>query len=224
MKKHLFTAPPSSPPDSRRPGRRCRTNPPPRKRSDLTRRQRRKSDSWDAPHARRRRARSTGAGLAFPFRFEGTRCARRRGRGLETNYYNVFVDGKPHGVTAGTGDHRAGRRIPTVCTPYFVQKRTGGRAGTHDASLSVPTGPCSMRPRPRAGTSSSSATCTPAGTARSGNREGALHARDRELRPGVGLHRTLLTQTTRPSHTPGRESYATGATRRRSPTAPCASA
>ena len=40
------------------------------------------------------------SGTYFSFRFEGTRCAMRAADS-KRNYYNVFVDGKPHGkVTA----------------------------------------------------------------------------------------------------------------------------
>ena len=217
------------PADSRRPGRRCRTNPPPRKRSDSLRRQRRKSDSWDAPHApTTARSRSTGAGPTSrsDSRVRGAPCGPRTRNGTTTTY---SWTASPMERSPQRDRRRPScwpRDSPTVCTPYSYRNEPRANRDARRSSLSVPTGPCSMRPRPRAGTSSSSATRTPADTARRANpRRSPSRPRPRTAtwRGAASSHATS-TQTTRSSHTPGRESYATGATRRRSPTAPCASA
>ena len=42
------------------------------------------------------------SGSYFSFRFEGTRCAMRAADS-KRNYYNVFVDGKPHGKVTAEG-------------------------------------------------------------------------------------------------------------------------
>ena len=122
---------------------------------------------------------------------------RHAGRGLETELLQRIrgrqTPWKSH--RRGTGeDHRAGRGTPPRCTHRTRTETNRGRTGTHDALR------CRFRRAP--------ARCAPGpGPAyrihrrlahlriRHGGQipEGALHARDRELRPGVGLHhRTLL--------------------------------
>ena len=71
------------------------------------------------------------SGTYFSFRFEGTRCAMRAADS-KRNYYNVFVDGKPHGKVTAEGPAKTivlaeGR--PHGVHTLLVQKRTEGEQG-----------------------------------------------------------------------------------------------
>ena len=71
------------------------------------------------------------SGTYFSFRFEGTRCAMRAADS-KRNYYNVFVDGKPHGKVTAEGPAKTivlAEELPHGVHTVLVQKRTEGEQG-----------------------------------------------------------------------------------------------
>ena len=71
------------------------------------------------------------SGTYFSFRFEGTRCAMRAADS-KRNYYNVFVDGKPHGKVTAEGPAKTivlAEGLPHGVHTVLVQKRTEGEQG-----------------------------------------------------------------------------------------------
>jgi len=71
------------------------------------------------------------SGAYFSFRFEGTRCAMRAADS-KRNYYNVFVDGKPHGKVTAEGPAKTivlAEGLPHGVHTVLVQKRTEGEQG-----------------------------------------------------------------------------------------------
>lgn len=71
------------------------------------------------------------SGSYFSFRFEGTRCAMRAADS-KRNYYNVFVDGKPHGKVTAEGPAKTivlAEGLPHGVHTVLVQKRTEGEQG-----------------------------------------------------------------------------------------------
>ncbi len=169
------------------------------------------------------------SGAYFSFRFEGTRCAMRAADS-KRNYYNVFVDGKPHGKVTAEGPAKTivlAEGLPHGVHTVLVQKRTEGEQGRTTLFAVGSDGPLLNAPQApgrHIEFIGDSHTCGYGTEGKSPKEPFTPETENCDLAWGVASSHATSTQTTRSSHTPGRESYATGATRRRSPTAPCASA
>ena len=142
------------------------------------------------------------SGCHFTFRFDGSRCAMRAAD-TGRNYYNVFVDGRLYGKATVEG--------ASSCVPLAeglapgphtvtVQKRT---EAAHDA-LRHRGRRCPARPaaRPVAADRVHRRLAHVRLRYRGENRLGAFHPRDRELRPGMGLHRGALFRCRLRAHGP----------------------
>lgn len=145
------------------------------------------------------------SGCHFTFRFDGSRCAMRAAD-TGRNYYNVFVDRAPvrQGDRRGSLVVRAPRRRACAGAAYRDGAETHrSRAGAHDA-LRHRGRRCPARPaaRPVAADRVHRRLAHVRLRYRGENRLGAFHPRDRELRPGMGLHRGALFRCRLRAHGP----------------------
>lgn len=169
------------------------------------------------------------SGSHFTFRFEGTRCAMRAADTAATTTTYSSTAGHT-GVAATSGADSTvvlAEGLERGPHTILVQKRTEGEQGrTTLRGRRNRRGTASASRTPAHATSNSSATRTPAATAPRANRSRSpLRPRPRTaIWRGDASSPAISTPNTPSSPTRDRASSATGATKRRSPTAPCANA